>query len=347
MEQNTPQLAVIMPAYNAGQYIEKAVRSILGQSFSRLQLIVVDDGSTDDTAQILRRIQAEDARLRPISVENGGPAMARNRGLDAVESGTEYVMFADADDELLPDAVEYALAGAQGADLVFFGFTIVNPGGSQRDYAEPEELLTRENLGAAFGRLYKANLFNQVWGKLFNAELLRDGQRFQDYRWGEDRLFIFHCLERAGSVKILPECKYRYIMHPGESLISRFYEGKPQACLEADHAVQALCRTLGSNQDTEAACRYMFAKSIFSCMTMLYVPDCPLSRREKVEYTRRVINELQVRQRCRRVFGGFMPNMLCAVVRSGQVWLNMAVFRLLTLAGRLSPKLFTRLKHRK
>ena len=133
MENRAPRLAVIIPAYNAEQYIEKAVRSILGQSFSDLQVIVVDDGSADDTAEILRRIQAEDDRLLPIRVSNGGPAKARNRGLDAVQPGTEYVMFADADDELLPDAVEYALAGAQGADLVFFGFTIVNPDGSRRD----------------------------------------------------------------------------------------------------------------------------------------------------------------------------------------------------------------------
>lgn len=347
MEQNTPRLAVIMPAYNAGQYIENAVRSILDQSFSQLQLIVVDDGSTDDTARILRRIQREDARLRPISVENGGPARARNRGLDAIEAGTEYVMFADADDELLPDAVEYALTGAQGADLVFFGFTIVNPDGSRRNYAEPEEFLTRENLGAAFGRLYKSNLFNQVWGKLFKTELLKDCQRFPDYRWGEDRLFIFSCLEHTRSVKILPECKYRYIMHPGESLISRFYEDKPRVCMEADRAAQALCQVLGSGQAIDADCRYMFAKSIFSCMTMLFTPDCPLNRREKAEYVRRIVKEPQVRQRCWRVFGGFIPNMLCAVVRSGQVWLNMASFWLLMLAGRLSPKLFTSLKHRK
>ena len=58
MENKAPRLAVIIPAYNAGQYIEKAVRSILSQSFSDLRLIVVDDGSADDTAEILRRIQA-------------------------------------------------------------------------------------------------------------------------------------------------------------------------------------------------------------------------------------------------------------------------------------------------
>ena len=347
MEHKAAGLAVIMPAYNAGHYIEKAVRSILEQSYRDLRLIVVDDGSTDDTVQILRRIQQQDSRLSHISVPNGGPALARNRGLDAVEPGTEYVMFADADDELLPDAVEYAMAGAQGADLVFFGFTIVSPSGACRRYSEPEQLLDREGLGAAFGRLYKSNLFNQVWGKLFKAELIGSAHRFPDYRWGEDRLFIFHCLEQCRSVKILPECKYRYIMHPGESLISRFCLDKPRVCLEADTTVQRLCASLGSSPETDADCRYMFAKSIFSCMTTLFSPSCKMSPGEKAAYVRRIINEPQVRLRCRNVFGGAVPNLLCAVVRSRQVWLNMVVFRLLVLAGRISPALFTRLKHRK
>ena len=346
MDNKAPRLAVIMPAYNAGQYIEKAVRSILGQSYPDLRLIVVDDGSVDDTGEILRRIGTEDPRLRPIHIANGGPARARNRGLDAVEPGTEYVMFADADDELLPDAVEYALAGARGADLVFFGFTIVNPNGSCRDYCEPEQRLNREELGSAFGRLYKANLFNQVWGKLFRAELIGE-TRFPDYRWGEDRLFIFRCLEKACAVQVLPQCKYRYIMHPGESLITRFCEEKPQVCLESDQVVQRLCATLGSSEATDADCRYMFAKSIFSCMTTLFAPGCPLDYPEKRHYVAAIINQPRVRLRCRRVFGGAVPNLLCAVVRSGCVWLNLLVFRLMAMAGRFLPRLFTKLKHKK
>lgn len=346
MEKKAPRLAVIMPAYNAGQYIEKSVRSILNQSFQDLRLIVVDDGSADDTGEILRRIGAEDSRLRPISVPNGGPARARNRGLDAVEPGTEYVMFADADDALLPDAVEYALADAQGADLVFFGFTILNPDGSRRDYCEPEQRLDRDDLGAAFGRLYKSNLLNQVWGKLFRWELIGD-TRFPDYRWGEDRLFIFHCLEKARQLRVLPECKYLYIMHPGESLITRFCAEKPRVCLEADQVVQNLCAALGSDAAVDADCRYMFAKSIFSCMTTLFTSGCPLDHREKRRYVAAIVHQPQVRQRCRRVFGGFTPKLLCAVVRSGQVWLNMLVFHLVALAGQHFPRLFTKLKHRK
>ena len=195
----TAKVSLVMPAYNAAGFIRRSVGSVLSQSYKNIELIVVDDGSKDNTAAVLSEIAAEDERLRPITVENGGPAMARNRGIEAASPDTDYFMFIDSDDELLPDAVEYALKGAEsGAELVAFGFTIVSADGSKRDYCEPEKLISRSDFGKEFADLYKANLLNQVWGKLYSAELLRDGGvRFKDYRWGEDRLFIFDCLEKV------------------------------------------------------------------------------------------------------------------------------------------------------
>ncbi len=342
-----PKVAVIMPAYNARATVEAAAESVLGQSFRDLELLVVDDGSTDGTGALLDRLAEKDGRLRPLRVENGGPALARNRGLEALKPGTEYVLFIDADDALAPDAVAYALAGAEGADLVFFGYTILDARGGRRDYGEPEQSLGPADLGEAFPRLYKANLLNQVWAKLFRAELLRgaDGIRFQDYRWGEDRLFIFDCLERSAKVRVLPESKYCYVMRPGESLITKYYGKKFQVCLEADRRAEALAERFGAGE--APALRYMFAKSVFSCLTTLYSPSCPLTGREKRAFARQVMREERVRRRCREAGSGLPTAVLCAVLRAGSPGLTLAAFRLVALAGELSPRLFMALKHRK
>lgn len=341
----TPLVSVIMPAYNAGEYIEHSVRSILAQSFGNLELIVINDGSKDDTEQILARIAREDSRLRPVTVENGGPAMARNRGLAMTDPKAEYVMFADSDDELLPDAVEYALEGAEDADIVFMGFSIVGADGGIRHYFEPEQYIRHSDLGGEFARLYKANLLNQVWAKLYRAELMRRDIAFQDYRWGEDRLFIFDCLEKAGSIKVLPECKYRYVMHKGESLITRYYDKKFQVCLEADARVEALCKELGIKEDADF--KYMFMKSVFSCLTNLFSDSCMLSREEKREVTREIIGNERVRRRSRGASGGLPTEALCAVIRSGSTALNLLAFHMLALTGKLAPGLFMKIKHRK
>ena len=339
---------LIIPAYNAEAFIERSVRSVLTQSVQDLRLIVVDDGSTDGTAAVLSSLASEDGRLTPLSVPNGGPAAARNIALDMLEDDTDYVMFLDADDLLLPDALEYALSGAAGgADLTVFGFSICEEGGGKsRDYCEPEALLGEDELGSELGRLYAANLLNQVWGKLFRAGLLRDNHiRFSDYRWGEDRLFVFDCLEHCRCVSVLPECKYRYMMHPGESLITKYYEKKFQVCLEADERAQTLCRRFGVVDD--APFRYMFLKSVFSCLTTLYSPNCPLDRKGKLAAAKEILGSEQVLLRSRGASGGLPVRLPAAVLRSGSPALTLAVFHGISTAGKLAPELFRKIKHRK
>lgn len=341
------KVSIIIPAYNAEGFLEKACRCVLEQSYQNLELLVVDDGSTDGTAALLERMSREDGRLRFLSLPNGGPAAARNRALDALGEDTDYVMFLDADDLLLPDAVEYALQGAEkGAALTVFGYSIQSADGSLRDYWEPEALLDRESLGACLGRLYKANLINQVWGKLYDARMLRQNRiRFPDYRWGEDRFFVFDCLEASEKICVLPGCKYRYIIREGESLISRYYDKKLEVCLEIDRRMEALCRRFGVEEDGDF--RYMFMKSVFSCLTMLFSPSCPLSQGEKRSYVRSVIRDPRVLRRSRGAFGGPAVTLLSACLRTGSVGLNLAAFRLVALASQADPELVRKIKHRK
>ena len=107
-----PKVSVIIPAYNAEEYIERAMKSVLGQTHEELELIVVDDGSTDGTQDIAARIAYTDTRAHIIRMPNSGPAVARNRGMEAISPDADYVMFVDADDYIAPDAVEYALTAA-------------------------------------------------------------------------------------------------------------------------------------------------------------------------------------------------------------------------------------------
>ena len=343
---SAPRAAIIIPAYNAAEYIESSVRSILGQSVADFTLIVVNDGSTDATGAILARLAAEDRRLQPVTVANGGPARARNLALEWVPAGTEYLMFCDADDLLAPDALAYAMEKGGGADLVLMGFTIRGLDGARTDYSEPEQHLTPETLGPALGRLYKANLLNQVWGKLFRASLVLDNAlRFQDYRWGEDRLFVCDCLEKAQTVAVLPESKYTYVMHRGESLITRYYEKKFAVCLLCDERMQDLCRRFGVKDEEDF--RYMFLKSVYSCLTTLYAPNCPLTAAEKRAEVRRIVENEQVREKSLGAFGGPAVQLPARVLRTGSVPLNALCFRLMAFAGKAAPALFTRLKHQK
>ena len=141
------------------------------------------------------------------------------------------------------------------------------------------------------------------------------------------------------------ECKYRYIMHAGESLISRFYAKKFIVCLEADMRAQDLCRLYGIEDDADL--RYMFAKSVFSCLTTLFTPSCTLSDEGKLLYIREIRSNPRVQQRCRDTSGGVPTNTLCHILRTGSPRRILHVFHAVAVVGDRAPDLFMKLKHRK
>src|SRR4028118_1383709 len=96
--------SVVIPCYNQARFLGEAIESVLSQTYTDFEVIVVDDGSTDDTAEVASSYAAEDARVRLVRQENRGLAGARNRGL--AESRGEYVVFLDSDDRLAEEALE-------------------------------------------------------------------------------------------------------------------------------------------------------------------------------------------------------------------------------------------------
>jgi glycosyltransferase involved in cell wall biosynthesis len=126
-------VSVIMPAYNSARFLAESVRSVQAQTFGGWELIVVDDGSTDDTAAVARQLAGADPRLRYLRRENGGQAAARNTGLRAARG--DLVAFLDSDDLWLPGKLEAQLAVLEeaGADLVYCdGYVFFEDGSPER-----------------------------------------------------------------------------------------------------------------------------------------------------------------------------------------------------------------------
>ncbi len=115
------KVSIITPAYNAAAYLAETLRSVQAQTMTDWELVVVNDGSTDDTAAIAQEFAAADARIRVLSRTNGGVAAARNTGISAISADAPYVAFIDSDDVWQPDALEVlrtALESAPGATAV-------------------------------------------------------------------------------------------------------------------------------------------------------------------------------------------------------------------------------------
>ena len=137
-----PRVSVVMPAYNAARYIAEAIGSVQAQTMTDWELLVLDDGSSDDTCQIVEVMARSDSRIRLlVNAHNLGPALTRNRGLDLCRG--QYVALLDSDDLWHPEKLEkqLALASSAGADVIYCSYGIVDEAGQKccNDFLVPDK----------------------------------------------------------------------------------------------------------------------------------------------------------------------------------------------------------------
>ncbi len=185
---NNPKISIIVPVYNVEQYLPRCMDSILAQTFTDFEVLLVDDGSKDRSGAICDEYAAKDARIRVFHKPNGGVSSARNVGLD--EAKGEWVNFVDADDIVSDDCLEKLLAPADDeVDIVIgdfqpFGITFEKKALENRRYSN-------SLWGACLAERMKTMPFGVPWGKLFRNGIIRtNGIRFdENIHFNEDSLF--------------------------------------------------------------------------------------------------------------------------------------------------------------
>lgn len=199
-------VSVIIPVYNAAKHLEQCVRSVMNQTLEQIEIICVDDGSSDDSLSILKRLADEDPRIVVLEQKNAGAGAARNRGLEIAEG--EYLSFLDADDFFKPDMLEkaYGQGKRDRAQVVVFGADFYDDkrglyvpcGYSVRDDLLPER---RPFAGTdAENNLFRT-MVGWAWDKLFlNSYIRESGLRFQEQRTSNDLFFVYSAL--AGAKRI-------------------------------------------------------------------------------------------------------------------------------------------------
>lgn len=202
--ENLPLISVIIPAYNAQATIGRACDSVLNQGYHNVELIVVNDGSKDETARILDRIAEEHKNVMPIHQPNGGVCRARNTGLQAAQG--KYIFFLDSDDEVIPGCLEEFLRIAQetGCGIVAGPCIDVKPDGTEipnRYHDEEKALLWWGKEGVRQSLLDNPATYS-VWGKLYRADVLEDLQFVEGKRIHEDSFFLFEALTREKGMAV-------------------------------------------------------------------------------------------------------------------------------------------------
>ncbi len=214
------KISIIIPAYNVERYIRKCIESVTNQTHKNLEILVVDDGSKDNTGKILDELQLTDERIHVIHKENGGVSSARNVGLDAATG--EYVTFLDADDYLAEDFVEYMLSLVKrtGADFCISRHFITKEGENQ-PLQQTIETFTNAQ-GTAL--LLSPDMIVGCHNKMYRRELIeRNGLRFStELFYGEGLFFITTASQLAQCIAVGNRKVYFYRKNNQDSATTKF-----------------------------------------------------------------------------------------------------------------------------
>lgn len=209
-----PKISVVVPVYNVEAYLEKCARSILTQSERDLELLLIDDGSTDRSGALCEEIAGTDTRVRVVHQENRGLGGARNTGIE--EARGEWIIFPDSDDWLEPETIERALKAAEstGAEMSLFAFRSVDmQGGTISEQFESLPEGVPLNLQEHRDLLLIAPT---AWSKLYRTDLFRrTGVRYPSRVWYEDVRTTTKLLPSCRSVVYTGYIGYNYLQRPG------------------------------------------------------------------------------------------------------------------------------------
>lgn len=201
------KVSIIIPVYNNEGYVERCIRSVMKQTFLNLDIIIIDDGSQDDSCKILEKLAEEDKRIRLVHQVNQGVAAARNRGLDMACG--EYLTFIDGDDYVSEDYIEhlYSCAENEAADMVICGLKYVAENGKILRELVPDEYrrIEREEwtfrISAVCSHFYR----KELWEKYVI--------RFQHGERGEDMPISLLFSAVCDKISVLSESGYYYVQH--------------------------------------------------------------------------------------------------------------------------------------
>lgn len=222
-------ISIIVPIYNVENYLDKCIKSIISQTYNNLEIILVDDGSLDNCAEICDDYAEKDSRIVVIHKENGGLSSARNAGLKIAKGN--YISFVDSDDYIYKEMIEHMLfvAVENAADIVICDYKTVYEDEKVNyeileQYCDTGKIIDigqNESQLAYFDDHKKRKSLVVVWNKLYKKELL-ENIRFPEGRIHEDEAVTYRLLYKAKKIMYIKNSYYFYLERKGSIMASTF-----------------------------------------------------------------------------------------------------------------------------
>ena len=292
-------LSIIVPVYNAEKYLDRCIKSIYAQTLTDYEIILVNDGSKDDSLALCRKYAESDSRITVIDKENGGAGSARNKGIELAKG--EYLAFPDVDDWFEPNMYEelYYIAKKADYDIVFSGVnnysqdlkflnTINCP---SVDFKTQDEC--RKNIMTLFPT---TTIFDVPWNKLYKRELVvENGIRFTDLRRCQDAVFNLDVYRCAKSVRSTEKAYYNYLNNDSDKVNKKFPKNYIDINIYYYYHIKEMFESWGMYKgDIKTHYDSSFLLGVYGSVNMFDNPLWKLTRKEQKEFVENILNKIEI-----------------------------------------------------
>lgn len=225
LNKNNIKISVIVPCYNIESYLPRCIESILAQTYKNLEIILISDGSTDGTDDVIREYAKKDSRIIPIFKQNSGVSDTRNRGLD-IATG-DYTGFVDGDDYIEPEMYETLLKNAieNNADISHCGYQMVFPSRVDYYYNTGKKVI-QDNKKGIRDIIVGDYVEPGIWNKLYRLNTLKELRMPPDIKINEDVIFNFYAFVNSKKSVYEDLPFYHYILRKGSAATSKINQNK-------------------------------------------------------------------------------------------------------------------------
>lgn len=295
-----PKISVIVPVYNAQDRLKVCIESVLSQSFGDFELILVNDGSTDNSLSVCEEYAAKEQRIKVVDKENSGAGETRNAGLDVAEG--DYVIFIDSDDTVHTQMFESLLdlmCAKENADMVCCNHCIEFAQGgdminNEKLEIEEDPFVTSDRQRALF-IMEKTRSFCYLWNKIFRRSIIEDNNiRFEkQFVTGQDLDFVIKYYYHTNTVVMTNKPLYVYYKDGIGSLCSRYKKGLYGMVTELSRRRYDLFCSLGMQNNEEYMELYgkTHIEYVHSCIPNMFRKNSALTRKEKVALMKTVFQD--------------------------------------------------------
>lgn len=289
-------ISIIIPCYNCEETVTRAIVSVLNQCYRNIELILVNDGSVDNTKNICESFSKNDVRVKCFTTPNQGPSYARNYGISKAKG--EYVLFIDADDYIEENTIGDLVNLTRNNDfeIIFYGYSHEK---YKKGYLEnsinisyPQKMIdNNQEFRDIFNSLSHSGYLYQVWNKMYKRKFIHDCDATfpLGIKVAEDFAFNLTLYMRLNKAYISPNCYYHYISNSFGSLTTSFDPTRSLQVFKAYKKNRELIKSWNNNYLNIFDNHFLLDISV--CINNLFNKDCSYSFREKIDYIKSLVDK--------------------------------------------------------